>query len=82
MIEGQVQQFRFADHGSEIIPGLAELYLLEKLHNRPQADKYRQPLQTFFDHILATGRTEDGLWHRSIDVQNGLYWIGIICNIS
>ncbi len=70
-VEGQVQQFRFADHGSEIIPGLAELYILERIKNRPKAVEYREPLQNFFDHIIDTGRTEDGLWYRSIDVNTG-----------
>jgi hypothetical protein len=56
------------DHGSEIIPGLAELYFLERMLNRPQAERYRQPLQEFLDKILVTGRTDEGLWHRSVDV--------------
>lgn len=63
-----VYPFRLVDHGSEIIPGLAELYFLERMLNRPQADQYRQPLQEFLDTILVTGRTDEGLWYRSVDV--------------
>jgi hypothetical protein len=63
-----VYPFRLVDHGSEIIPGLAELYFLERMLNRPQADQYRQPLQQFLDTILVTGRTDEGLWYRSVDV--------------
>jgi hypothetical protein len=63
-----VYPFRLVDHGSEIIPGLAELYFLERMLNRPQAERYRQPLQEFLDKILVTGRTDEGLWVRSVDV--------------
>jgi hypothetical protein len=63
-----VYPFRLVDHGSEIIPGLTELYFLERMLDRPQADRYRQPLQEFLDKILVTGRTDDGLWYRSVDV--------------
>ena len=63
-----VNPFRLVDHGGEIIPGLAELYFLEKLQNRPQADRYRQPLQQLLEKILVTGRTDEGLWYNSVDV--------------
>ncbi|HID65114.1 MAG TPA: hypothetical protein EYP49_20540, partial [Anaerolineae bacterium] len=62
------QDFRFRDHGSEIIPGLTELYLLEKLQGRPQAARYREPLKKFLDTALTVGRTEDGLWYNAVDV--------------
>jgi hypothetical protein len=60
--------FRLVDHGGEIIPGLAELYFLERMQNRPQADRYREPLRQFLDRLLVTGRTNDGLWYNSVDV--------------
>jgi hypothetical protein len=62
---------RLRDHGAEVIPGLTELYLLETLHQRPQADKYRQPLKQFLDNILSLPRTEDGLWYNSINTKTG-----------
>ncbi len=62
---------RLVDHGGEIIPGLAELYFLEKVQNRPKADQYQEPLQNFLDLLLETGRTKDGLWYESVDVNTG-----------
>jgi hypothetical protein len=59
--------FRLADHGGEIVPGLAELYYLERMTGRPWADQYRQPIKEFLDRVLVTGRTEEGLWYRSVD---------------
>ncbi len=66
-----VYVFSLMDHGGEIIPGLAELYFLEKSLNRPQAERYRQPIQDFLDRVLRTGRTSDGLWVRSINLSTG-----------
>lgn len=59
--------FHLRDHGSEIIPGLTELYLLEKELGRPKAERYREPLKKFLDIILKVGRTKDGLWYNTID---------------
>lgn len=58
---------RLRDHGNEIIPGLAELYFLEKMQGRPQAGSYRAPLKRFLDTVLEVGRTPDGLWYAMID---------------
>ncbi|MEN8132091.1 MAG: DUF6798 domain-containing protein [Pseudomonadota bacterium] len=62
-------RFRLRDHGSEVIPGLAEVYLLETILGRPQADRYREPLKRLLDEVLVTGRTEDGLWVSSVDIR-------------
>jgi hypothetical protein len=59
--------FRLADHGGEIVPGLAELYYLERMTDRPWAGQYRQPLKELLDRVLVTGRTEEGPWYRSVD---------------
>ncbi|MCP4536085.1 MAG: hypothetical protein GY832_02965 [Chloroflexi bacterium] len=67
----QSDDFRLRDHGSEIAPGLVELYLLEKLHERPQAQRYREPLKLFLDAMLALPRTDDGLWYNSVDARTG-----------
>ncbi len=61
--------FGFRDHGNEIIAGLTELYLLEKIQGRPQAARYREALKKFLDLTLVVGRTEDGLWHNSVDIK-------------
>jgi hypothetical protein len=63
-----VYPFRLSDHGGEIISGLTELYFLERMMDRPQADLYRQPLQEFLDKVLVTGRTDEGLWVHSVVV--------------
>ena len=64
----EARPFRLVDHGGEIIPGLTELYFVERIQNRPQADRYREPLQQFLEKILVTGRTEEGLWYKSVDI--------------
>ncbi len=61
-----VYPFRLSDHGGEIISGLTELYLLERMLDRPQADQYKRSLQEFLDRLLVTGRTEEGLWVHSV----------------
>lgn len=61
--------FRFRDHGSEIIAGLTELYVLEKMQARPQSARYREALKKFLDLILVVGRTEDGLWYNTVDIK-------------
>jgi len=58
---------RFGDHGNEIFPGLAELYFLEKLEGRPQAERYREPMKAMLDKALAIGRDERGVWYKEID---------------
>jgi hypothetical protein len=68
--EGQPasRHFGFRDHGSEIIPGLVEVYFLQKMQQRPKAGRYREPLKKFLDLALVVGRTEDGLWYNSVDI--------------
>jgi len=67
----QGEDFRIRDHGSEIVPGLTELYLFEKLQGRPQAQRYREPLKLFLDAVLALPRTEDGLWYNTVNAKTG-----------
>ncbi|MFC1485637.1 hypothetical protein ACFL55_01255 [Candidatus Latescibacterota bacterium] len=61
--------FRFRDHGNEILAGLAELYLLEKIQGRPQAARYREAMKKLLDQILVVGRTENGLWYNTVDIK-------------
>jgi hypothetical protein len=62
-----VYPLALTDHGGEIIQALPELYLLERLLGRAQADRYQEPLRGFLDRIVKTGRTDEGLWIRSVD---------------
>jgi hypothetical protein len=64
-------KIRLIDHGSELIPGLVELYLLEKLQGRDKADLYQKEIKKFLDHILSTGRSSEGLWYVSVDNLTG-----------
>jgi hypothetical protein len=63
--------FRLRDHGSELIFGLGELFLLETLQGRPQAERYREPLEAFLDAVMALPRTEDGLFYDEYDPRTG-----------
>jgi hypothetical protein len=58
--------FKFRDHGNEIIPGLAEVYFVEKLMKRPQAARYREPLKNLLDTCLTVGRSPGGLWYQAV----------------
>ncbi|MBN2430794.1 MAG: hypothetical protein JXQ27_04930 [Acidobacteria bacterium] len=64
-------KFRLRDHGSEIVPGLTELYVLEKLQGRPRAAQYRPALQRMLDRLLHIGRSADGLWVNAVDPADG-----------
>lgn len=60
----KLPRFTFVDHGCEIVPGLAELFLVECRLNRPRAAAYREPLQQLLDRLLEVGRyPESGLWY-------------------
>jgi hypothetical protein len=69
--QAQSTDFRLRDHGSEIVPGLTELYLVQKLHGRPEAERYHEPLKLFLDTVLELPRTEDGLWYSAVDARTG-----------
>jgi hypothetical protein len=64
-------RFRFRDHGAEIIPGIAEAYLLERALGRPSADRHAAPLRAMLDAALAVERESDGLWRDEVEVSTG-----------
>jgi len=64
-------RFRFRDHGAEILPGLAEAYLLERTLGRPSADRHQAPLRAMLDAALAVEREPDGLWRDEVEVSTG-----------
>ncbi len=47
-----VKRIRYQDHGCELTPGLAELFVLESKLGRPKAEEYRKPLERLLDRIL------------------------------
>ena len=69
---GQVltSHIRFLDHGSEIVPGLVELYVVERTLNPLTANRYKVPIKRMLDAVLAHGRTPDGLWYGAIDLDS------------
>ncbi len=44
---------------------------MERKLNRPQADRYREPVKAMLDKILVLGRTPDGLWYDSYNPRSG-----------
>ena len=46
--------------------------MLETRLGRPEAERYCEPLQRMLDAVLQVGRTEDGLWYSSVDIETGL----------
>jgi len=60
--------FKIRDHGNEIVPGLVELYFLEKTLGRViKVEQYREPLKKFLDTLLRIGRNDQGIWICKID---------------
>jgi hypothetical protein len=67
---------RLRDHGSEIIPGLAEAHALAVTLSqdpiwRERANRWRPPLLAMFDRILTTAVDRNGLLVSAIDPANG-----------
>jgi hypothetical protein len=66
----KIGRFSFVDHGCELVPGLAELFVVECKLNRPRAKVYREPLQRLLDRLLEVGRfPESGLWYCRANLQ-------------
>lgn len=61
--------FRLLDHGSEIVSGLTELYVLEKLNGYPNAARYREPVKKFLDELFKLGYAQNGLWDEAINIK-------------
>lgn len=70
--------FRFRDHGAEILPGLAELYVAERALGRPAAARHRDPLRRLLARALAVERAPDGLWLDSVDLSTGAAAGGVV----
>jgi hypothetical protein len=70
--------FRVRDHGAEILPGLAEVYLAERALGRPAAARHREPLRRLLARALAVERAPDGLWRDSVDLSTGAAAGGVV----
>lgn len=66
----RIKSYNFVDHGCELVPGLAELYVMEVKLNRPKADAYRKNLQRLLDRLLEVGRhPKSGLWYTRANLE-------------
>ncbi|HCB51481.1 TPA: hypothetical protein DEP21_02800, partial [Patescibacteria group bacterium] len=57
-----LERTRLRDHGNEIIPGLVELYNIEKINNSPRAKIYKKTIEKMLDELLKY-RNNDGLFY-------------------
>jgi len=73
-----VPDFRFRDHGAEIVPGLAEVYVAERALGRPAAARHRDPLRRLLARALAVERAPDGLWRDKVDLSTGAAAGGVV----
>jgi len=64
-------QLKLRDHGSEIIPGLCELYATLSFVMPDKKAVYEQPLHEMLDRILEIGRNSDGFFYVLVNPQNG-----------
>ncbi len=70
--------FRFRDHGAEILPGLAEVYVAERALGRPAAARHCDPLRRLLARALAVERAPDGLWRDTVDLSTGAATGGVV----
>jgi len=66
----------FRDHGCEMIPGLAELFVVECKLGSKRAVSYREPLMKVLDQILETSaHPETGLFCGDLDENGNTVWL-------
>ena len=65
----------FRDHGCEMIPGLAELFVVECKRGSDRATSYREPLMRVLDRILETSaHPKTGLFCGDLDQEGNTVW--------
>ncbi|MCC6177384.1 MAG: hypothetical protein IT305_18960 [Chloroflexi bacterium] len=64
-------RLRLSDHGNEIVSGLVGWHMIESLRGAPDAPAHRVAIRKMLDRILETGRNQDGLWFRVIQIPSG-----------
>lgn len=65
------RRLRLSDHGNEVLSGLIEWHLIETALERPGVTTHRQTIRRMLDRILESGRNEDGMWLRVIEIPSG-----------
>jgi hypothetical protein len=58
---------KLRDHGGEVVPGLAELWLMERAEGSAAANPMRAPLESMLGALIAVERADGGLWLDHID---------------
>ncbi|MCK4982173.1 MAG: hypothetical protein KAS17_04565 [Victivallaceae bacterium] len=59
----------FADHTCELVPGLSEVFIVEKKLKRSKFAQYHRPIRILLDRILEVGvNPQTGLWYRTADL--------------
>lgn len=64
-------RLRLSDHGNEIVSGLVGWHMIESLRGEPDAPAHRVAIRKMLDRILESGRNQDGLWFRVIQIPTG-----------
>ena len=62
---------KLRDHGGEVVPGLAEIYLLSASKEAPLADRLRAPFHAMLGSVIDAERMLDGLWLDRVDPTTG-----------
>ena len=66
----------FRDHGCELVPGLAELFVVECRLGGERARSYREPLMKVLDQILqSSAHPETGLFCGDLDKRGNTVWL-------
>ena len=64
------EDFRFHDHGNEIVGGLAELVLYLKLRGDRRGEPMVRSLSDLVDLLLKVGRNKDGVWYSRVALKD------------
>ncbi len=67
----EADSLRLRDHGSEIIGGLSEAYVLAARTDAARRDRYRPTIHALLDRILEVGRNEDGFLYNAVNPRTG-----------
>ncbi len=62
-------RLRLIDHGSEIVGGLSEVYVLARRFDRKREPQYRDALGRMLDTLVKHALKEDGLWYLELNTQ-------------
>ena len=67
----ETDMFNYADHGNEIIGGLAEFVLFLKQTDNPHFEDFKLLIVQLVDRLLEKGLNSDGVWYSKIAPSTG-----------